>query len=75
MSDAIEKIVLLVAFAFFARRMLESYLATQSVINLLYLANEACLAVFILLRRRTDAISRRPGDWLLGFAGTFVRCC
>ena len=84
-ADAVEKIVLATAFAFFAQRMLQGYLTTRSLIDLLYLANEACLLIFVLARRRTDAISRRRGDWLLGFAGTLLplllvpppapRCC
>jgi protein-S-isoprenylcysteine O-methyltransferase Ste14 len=71
-ADAVEKIVLATAFAFFAQRMLQGYLATRSPIDLLYLVNEACLLIFVLARRRTDAISRRTGDWLLGFAGTLL---
>jgi protein-S-isoprenylcysteine O-methyltransferase Ste14 len=71
-ADVFEKAVLTVAFSYFAARMIGSYLETRTAINLLFLANEACVVAFILLRRRTADISRRPADWLIGFGGTFL---
>lgn len=70
--DLLEKVVLITAFSFFALRMIEAYAATRTLVNLLFLLNEACLVVFIVLRRKTQTISRRKSDWLVGFGGTFL---
>jgi protein-S-isoprenylcysteine O-methyltransferase Ste14 len=71
-ADLLEKTVLVVTFSYFATRMIGSYLEDRSAINLLFLVNEACVVGFILIRRRTEDISTRRADWVLGFAGTFL---
>jgi protein-S-isoprenylcysteine O-methyltransferase Ste14 len=68
--DYFEKIVLFVLFSFFALRMVNSYLVSGAVINLIYIPNEAALIIFVLFRRSAKAISVKPLDWFVGFAGT-----
>ncbi len=70
--DRIEKALLLAVFSYFAVRMLAGWLDTGGLVNLLYLADQSLVVGFILLRRPTDAISRRPADWINGLAGTFL---
>ncbi|WP_394841974.1 hypothetical protein LZC95_33475 [Pendulispora brunnea] len=47
--------------------------------NLLLLPSEGLVFLFILLRRRTQQVSARPGDWALALAATaapmLVRAC
>ena len=71
-ADRIEKVLLTLAFSYFSIRMVGSYLEAGSPISLIFLLNEGCIVAFVLIRRRTDAISRRPADWLLGFGGTLL---
>lgn len=40
--------------------------------NLLILVSEVLTIVFILTRRSTDAVSQKPLDWALAFAGTMA---
>jgi protein-S-isoprenylcysteine O-methyltransferase Ste14 len=40
--------------------------------NLLILVSEVLTVAFILTRRSTDAVSQRPVDWALAFAGTMA---
>lgn len=68
--DYLEKIVLCILFSFFAFRMVQSYLVTGSLVNLIYIPNEAALILFVLFRRSAKAISVKPLDWFVGFAGT-----
>ncbi len=68
--DLVEKVIIAVMFLFFAMRMSGAYLDTGNVLTLVMLFNEAILIVFVLARRRTQAISRKASDWFLGFAGT-----
>jgi protein-S-isoprenylcysteine O-methyltransferase Ste14 len=39
---------------------------------LLWMASEGLVAALIVLRRRSTSLSRRPGDWISGIAGTFL---
>lgn len=70
--DYFEKIVLLVLFTFFAIRMVNGYLVTGSLVNLLLIPNEAALVFFVLFRRAAKVISVKPMDWFVGFAGTWL---
>lgn len=70
--DQFEKYALCLIFGFFAWRMISSYMETGSAAVLIYLFDQFVIIGFLLLRRATDAISLRPEDWLLGFAGTFM---
>ena len=70
--DQFEKYTLCAIFGFFAWRMVNAYMDTGSAALLIYLFDQFLIIGFLLARRATDAISLRPGDWVLGFAGTFV---
>ena len=70
--DLAEKLVLTAAYALFALRMVASFVETGSAISLLFLIDQAVVVGFVIFRRPTDSISRRPSDWILGFAGTFM---
>lgn len=69
--DSAEKYILCSIFAVFSYRMVLGYQATGSLVTLVYLFDQMLVLIFILFRRRTDDISCRPDDWLVGFAGTF----
>jgi protein-S-isoprenylcysteine O-methyltransferase Ste14 len=70
--DRIEKVLLLAVFSYFVVRMVESWVETRTLINLLYLFDQSLVVAFILFRRPAEAISRRPADWVSGLAGTFL---
>lgn len=70
--DLVEKIVVVLLLGTLAARMIPATLADGHYQNWLLLLAEGCVALFVLFRRGTTNISLRPGDWLLGFAGTFV---
>ena len=57
--------------ALFAQASLRFYLHTHRLIGGLFVIEQACFAVMFLLRRPAEAVSRRPGTWLLAFGGTF----
>ncbi|WP_420586655.1 methyltransferase family protein [Ruegeria sp.] len=70
--DTLEKYLLCVIFSVFAYRMVNGYLETGSSVTLLYLGDQFIVLMFVLFRRRTENISTRVDDWLVGFAGTFL---
>ena len=53
-------------------RFLASYLENGALINLLYLLDQVIIFVFLLIRRPTIVISRRPLDWLYAFGGSYL---
>lgn len=55
----------------FARAGLQHYLRTHSLIGAVFLAEQLWIVVAFLVRRPARAVSRRSGDWLLAFGGTF----
>jgi protein-S-isoprenylcysteine O-methyltransferase Ste14 len=57
--------------ALFAQASLRFYLHTHSLIGGLFVIEQTWFAVMFLLRRPAEAVSRRPGSWLLAFGGTF----
>jgi protein-S-isoprenylcysteine O-methyltransferase Ste14 len=70
--DVIEKVVLIVLLGFLAARMIPPVFASATYANILLLLSETIAVLFVICRRATPAISHRPLDWFLGFAGTFV---
>ncbi len=70
--DAIEKYTLCAVFAFFSYRMIAGYQDSGAPVLLIYLFDQSLVILCILLRRRTNTISMRVEDWLIGFAGTFL---
>lgn len=57
--------------AYFAQATLQFYLHTHRLIGAAFLAEQMWIVVAYLIRRPARAVSRRPGDWLLAFGGTF----
>jgi protein-S-isoprenylcysteine O-methyltransferase Ste14 len=60
-----------VGAAYFAQASLQFYLHTHRLIGAAFLAEQMWIVVAYLIRRPARAVSRRLGDWLLAFGGTF----
>jgi protein-S-isoprenylcysteine O-methyltransferase Ste14 len=72
LADRVEQVAVAVLNAFLFVRIWPSEITTQSLFSLLLLVSEGAVLVFLLLRRPTDRISLRPGDWLLAAGSTFL---
>jgi protein-S-isoprenylcysteine O-methyltransferase Ste14 len=70
--DLVEKGLVASFMALLAARLVPQAIATLSAPILLLLLSESLVVLFILLRRPTRDISRRPADWALGVAGTLL---
>ena len=70
--DLIEKFLVATFMIVLAARLVPVVLATGALPPILLLMSEGVVVLFILLRRPTQDISRRGGDWLLGLAGTLL---
>ncbi|MGQ0660344.1 methyltransferase family protein [Sphingosinicella sp.] len=70
--DLVEKGLVASFMALLALRLVPQAIATLSAPILLLLLSESVVVLFILLRRPTRDISRRPADWTLGVAGTLL---
>jgi protein-S-isoprenylcysteine O-methyltransferase Ste14 len=57
--------------ALFAQASLQAYLRTHRLIGVAFFAEQAWVAVAYLVRRPARVVTRRTGDWLLAFGGTF----
>ena len=57
--------------AFFAQATLRVYLQTHRLIGGAFFVEQMWVVVAYLIRRPARAVSRRLGDWLLAFGGTF----
>jgi protein-S-isoprenylcysteine O-methyltransferase Ste14 len=57
--------------ALFAEASLRSYQQTHRFIGAAFLVEQTWVVVAYLVRRPARAVSRRLGDWLLAFGGTF----
>lgn len=60
-----------VGAAYFARASLQFYLHTHRLIGGAFLGEQMWIVLAYLIRRPARAVTRRPGDWLLAFGGTF----
>jgi protein-S-isoprenylcysteine O-methyltransferase Ste14 len=58
--------------ALFARATLEYYLHTHRLIGAAFLVEQLWVVLAYLIRRPARTVSRRWGDWLLAFGGTFI---
>jgi protein-S-isoprenylcysteine O-methyltransferase Ste14 len=56
---------------YFAYVTLEAYLRTHRPIGFLFFAEQMIVVVAYLVRRPARVVTRRFGDWLLAFGGTF----
>lgn len=70
--DLIEKFLVATFMIVLAARLVPVVIATGALPPILLLMSEGVVVLFILLRRPTQDISRRGGDWLLGLAGTLL---
>jgi protein-S-isoprenylcysteine O-methyltransferase Ste14 len=70
--DLIEKFLVATFMIVLAARLVPVVLATGAFPPILLLVSEGVVVLFILMRRPTQDISRRGGDWLLGLAGTLL---
>ena len=69
--DAAERLLVLVLYGALVARILGHAGSTGARLgNLLLMPSEGIVLVFVLLRRSTDDVSRRPVDWLLAAAAT-----
>ena len=66
--DRLEQLAIVILWLFLARRV---YTATNPLAPLLMVA-ETAVVIFVLARRPTEAISLRPGDWMLAITATFT---
>ena len=66
--DRFEQVVILTMFTFFAWRMLSS----PNGYGPLVMVSELAVLIFTLIRRPTEAISLRLGDWMLAFTATIA---
>jgi protein-S-isoprenylcysteine O-methyltransferase Ste14 len=57
--------------AYFAKATLQFYLSTHRLIGAAFVAEQMWIVVAYLIRRPARIVSRRLGDWLLAFSGTF----
>ncbi len=57
--------------AYFAVASLQFYMHTHRLIGAAFLGEQTWIVIAYLIRRPAGAVSRRPGDWLLAFGGTF----
>lgn len=60
-----------VGAAFFAQATLRFYLQTHRLLGVAFFAEQMWVVVAYLIRRPARSVSRRWGDWLLAFGGTF----
>ena len=70
--DRIEQAVVIVLFCFLAARLWPEDVSAVSFARVLLLISEGAVVVFLVIRRPTERISLRPGDWFLATAGTFL---
>lgn len=70
MLDLFERAVIVLLFAWLCYRIVGSLEDTP--FNIVFLLAEGAVALFVLLRRPTDAISVKPFDWVIGITGTML---
>jgi protein-S-isoprenylcysteine O-methyltransferase Ste14 len=68
--DWAERTSVLVLYVWLVWRILAKYWADNSLGNLLLLPSEGLAVVFLLVRRRTSQISRRPLEWAMAMSAT-----
>ena len=66
--DRLEQISILLLWVLLVRRVI----ASSNPLAPLILVAETAVVIFVLVRRPTEAISLRPGDWLLAITATFA---
>lgn len=66
--DGAERIAIVVLYLMMVHRFMGDLAAKPA--NILFILSEGMIAVMVLFRRGTEAISLRPVDWLTGVLGT-----
>ena len=70
--DRIEQAAVLVLYSLLVSRLWPADFSAASLASIILLISEGAVVVFLLVRRPTEHISRRPGDWLVAAGGTFL---
>lgn len=70
--DLVEKFLVATFLGVLALRQVPVVLANPLSPSLALLISEGVVVLFVLLRRPTQEISRRGGDWAVGLAGTLL---
>lgn len=68
--DIGERIVLAALFSYMVWTFVQDWLEGGSIVTAILLVSEGAVLVFVLVRRFTDDVSFRPGDWALAFVGS-----
>ena len=58
--------------AVFSYSFLQFYVETHRPIGIIFFAQQTLVVLAYLIRRPARLVTRRPADWLLAFAGTFI---
>ena len=67
--DTFERVVVVVLFGRFVFKMLHAPAGGVAFVVLLLLLSEILPVIFVLSRRRSEAVSRKFFDWVLGLSG------
>lgn len=70
--DRFEQVATLVLYFFLVERVFPHKITPAELFPLLLLVSEGLVVLFLIIRRPTESISRRPLDWVVAFAGTFA---
>lgn len=70
--DLVEKLLVASFMAMLALRLVPAAVENAAPPIIMLLVSESIVVLFILLRRPTRDISRRPTDWALGLSGTLL---
>ena len=73
--DLIERAVVAALFGFFVYRMIDAFITTGAVINLVLVVSEGLVVVLVLIRRAARNVSLNPVDWVLAFVATAAPLC
>lgn len=68
--DLVERAAVLAMFVSFAARNLHAIVDRGQVFNIVVVASEGLVAAFVLIRRTSSDVTRRPLDWTLAFGAT-----
>lgn len=68
--DWSERIAIVLLFVWLSYRVTGSL--DETPLNLFFILSEGAVALFVLFRRSTDAISVKPFDWIMGISGTML---
>jgi protein-S-isoprenylcysteine O-methyltransferase Ste14 len=67
--DSFERVVILALYSWLVVRILASWMVEKEIGTLVLLVSEGLVVVFVLIRRNTNVVSRRPQDWMFTFLG------